>query len=282
MAEPTALLIFWRTCVTLSETECVLKLNRSIERGLTVLEVIHPSGASSLAFLAQRTGLSKPTLLRICATLEHRRWLTRRSSDGCYQLGSAFPQAGGMPDLVDRLVAVSKEAIVRLSEETGLGVDLAAAIGGGRTEIVDTTRMFKKHGVYPDSVGFRPSPILSALGSAYLSGLTDAGRAEALKELIRRLPREDAAALSELPITLKSIAEKGYATRAHGHWGRAVDYGELPAAIAVPIRAGAGVVGAINLVWNAGDQTLEAVANNHLARLQATANTIGEKYAGLG
>ncbi|MGP6086177.1 helix-turn-helix domain-containing protein [Antarctobacter jejuensis] len=256
-----------------------MKLNRSIERGLTVLEVIHTSGASSLAFLAKQTGLSKPTLLRICATLEQRRWLTRRSSDGCFQLGSAFPQAGGMPDVVDRLVAVSKSEIVLLSEETGLGVDLAAAIGGGRTEIVDTTRMFKKHGVYPDSVGFRPSPILSALGAAYLSALTDAGRAEALKELVGRLPREDAAALPQLPITLKSISKKGYATRAHGHWGRAVDYGELPAAIAVPILAGAEVVGAINLVWNAGDQTAEAVAKNHLSRLQETAKTIGQRYA---
>ena len=81
---------------------------------------------------------------------------------------------------------------------------------------------------------------------------------------------------------MKSIAKNGYAARAHGHWGRAVDYGELPAAIAVPILAGAEVVGAINLVWNAGDQTVEAVANSHLARLQATANSIGKKYAGLG
>ncbi|TNF18990.1 MAG: IclR family transcriptional regulator [Rhodobacteraceae bacterium] len=258
------------------------KLNRSIERGLTVLEVIHTSGASSLAFLAARTGLSKPTLLRICATLEHRRWLTRRSSDGCFQLGSAFPHAGGMPDLVDRLVEVSKTRIVQLTEETGLAVDLAAAIGGGRTEIVDTTRVFRKHGVYPDSVGFRPSPILSALGAAYFAGLSDSGRAEALKDLVRRLPREDAAALPQLPKILKSIAEKGYAARAPGHWGRAVDYGELPAAIAVPILAGPEVVGAVNLVWNAGDQTVEAVAENHLARLQATAAAIGESYAALG
>nr|WP_254899053.1 helix-turn-helix domain-containing protein [Thalassococcus arenae] len=257
-------------------------MNRSIERGLAVLEVIHTSGASSLAFLAKQTGLSKPTLLRICATLEHRRWLTRRSSDGCFQLGSAFPQAGGMPDLVDRLVSVSKTEIVRLSEETGLGVDLAAAIGGGRTEIVDTTRTFRKHGVYPDSVGFRPSPILSALGAAYLSGLTDAGRAEALKELVRRLPREEAAALPQLPKILESIHQNGYAARACGHWGRAVDYGELPAAIAVPILSGAEAVGAVNLVWNAGDQTVEAVANIHLARLQATANTIGQNYVDLG
>lgn len=257
------------------------KLNRSIERGLTVLEVIHTSGASSLAFLAARTGLSKPTLLRICATLERRRWLTRRSSDGCFQLGSAFPQAGGVPELVDRLVAVSKEEIVRLSEETGLGVDLAAAIGGGRTEIVDTTRVFRKHGVYPDAVGFRPSPILSALGGAYLSGLSETDRTAVLKDLVPRLPRDDAAALLELPEILKAFAQNGFAARAQGHWGRAVDYGELPAAIAVPILAGAEVIGAVNLVWNASDKTVEAVAQTHLTRLQATADRIGRNYADL-
>lgn len=255
------------------------KLNRSIERGLMVLEVIHTSGVSSLAFLAAQTGLSKPTLLRICATLESRRWLIRRSSDGCYQVGSAFPQSGGVPDLVDRLVAAAKQEIVRLSEETGLGVDLAAAIGGGRTEIVDTTRAFKKHGVYPGSVGFRPSPVLSALGVAYLSGLSKPGLAEAMQELVKKLPREDAAAFPRLPQLLHATAEKGYAARAQAHWGRAVDYGELPAAIAVPIFAHKEVVGAVNLVWNASDQSVEDVAGNHLARLHSAAKIIGREYA---
>lgn len=257
------------------------KLNRSIERGLIVLEVVHASGASSLALLAAQTGLSKPTLLRICATLESRRWLIRRSSDGCYQLGSAFPQSGGMPDLVDRLVAVAKEEIVRLSAETGLGVDLAAAIGGGRTEIVDTTRFYKKHRIYPDAIGFRPSPVLSALGAAYFAALSVSERTEALQDRTRRLTREDAAALPQLPQILRGVARNGHATRAHGHWGRAVDYGELPAAIAVPIFARANPIGAINLVWSARDRSVEEVARDHLARLQSAAKTIGRAYADL-
>ena len=159
------------------------KLNRSIERGLMVLEVVHRTGTTSLALLAKQTGLPKPTLLRICVTLEKRRWLIRRSSDGCYQLGSGFPHSGGMPELVDRLVAVAKEEIVRLSEDTGLAVDLAAAIGEARTEIVDTTRVYKKHGVYPDVVGFRPSPTVSALGAAFLMGLVEMGNLEALRRI---------------------------------------------------------------------------------------------------
>ncbi len=254
------------------------KLNRSIERGLTVLEVIHNSGASSLAYLAAQTGLAKPTLLRICATLESKRWLIRRSGDGCYQLGSAFPHAGGMPDLVSQLVATGKEEIVRLSSETGLGVDLAAHIGRGRTEIVDSTRVFKKHGVYPDTIGFRPSPILSALGTAYLSGLSPSNLADVLQNLVNSLPREDTAAVPTLPDILKTIAVQGYAARAQGHWGRAVDYGELPSAIAVPIMVGTEPIGAVNLVWNASVQPVEEVAKAHLARLQTAAKNIGRGY----
>ncbi|MBT0959050.1 helix-turn-helix domain-containing protein [Alphaproteobacteria bacterium KMM 3653] len=256
------------------------KLNRSIDRGLTVLEAVHAAGAISLAFLSKRTGLPKPTLLRICATLESRRWLIRRSSDGCYQIGSALLSVRGMPDLVDRLVAVGKQEIVHLSEQTGLGVDLAVAIGEGRTEIVDTTRMFKKHGVFPDTIGFRPSPILSALGAAYLSGLSKPALAEALRRMVESLPREDAAVGPQLPRILQAVADKGYATRAKGHWGRAVDYGALPLAIGVPILTDKEPVGALNLVWNADDRTVETVVNDHLAKLQQAAKTIGQAYAG--
>jgi IclR family mhp operon transcriptional activator len=258
-----------------------MKLNRSIDRGLTVLEVIQASGASSLAFLSVRTGLPKPTLLRICATLERRRWLSRRSSDGCFQLGSAFPNGGGLPDLADRLVAAGKVEMVRLSQKTGLAVDLAALIATGRTEIVDTTRKFGEHGVYPDAVGFRPSPILSALGSAVLAALPRAKRAETLRALGEMSSREDAGALRKVPEILRAIDEKGYAVRAPDHWGRAVDYGALPGAIAVPILAAGEPVGAINLVWTVSDRSEEDVAKAHLAELQHSADVIGEKYAAI-
>lgn len=255
------------------------KLNRSIDRGLMVLEVIHRSGASSLAFLADQTDLPKPTLLRICATLEKRRWLSRRSSDGFYKLGSGFPHSGSMPELADRLVAVAKEEIVRLSADTGLGVDLAAAIGEGRIEIVDTTRVFKKHGVFPDTVGFRPSPTDSALGVAFLMGLVETGDFEALQLNEKGQAHEIASSLPQLLKFLTEGTKRGYAIRAQGHWGRAVDYGELPAAIAVPIISGTEAIGALNLVWNASDQSVEAVAKAHLRRLRSTAKRIGQSYS---
>lgn len=256
----------------------MIKLNRSIERGLTVLKVIHGSGAISLAQLAARTGLPKPTLLRICATLEAQRWLSRRKNDGFYQIGTAFPRADGMPKLVDRLVAVGKTELVKLSEETGLAVDLAAHVGGARTEIVDSTRSFSKHGIFPDVVGFRPSPFHSALGLAYLKALPAGERARAIEQLAKTLPPREALALAQLPKLLQTISRQGYAARVTGHWGRAVDYGALPGAIAVPILAGSDPVGALNLVWNANDHSVEDVAKRHLGQLLASAQRIGQAH----
>lgn len=255
------------------------KLNRSIERGLDVLKVVHASGAISLARLAAKTNLPKPTLLRICATLEVQRWLNRRKNDGFYQIGSAFPRADGMPKMVDRLVAVSKDEVVKLSDETGLAVDLAASVGGGRVEIVDSTRSFTNHGIFPDVVGFRPSPLYSALGLAYLNALPATSRSQALLQLAETLPRGDTSALPQLPKLFQAISLKGYAARATGHWGRAVDYGALPDAIAVAIIVKNEPVGAINLVWNANDHSIEGIAERYLKRLGRSANTIGEAYS---
>jgi IclR family mhp operon transcriptional activator len=257
----------------------VTKLNRSIDRGMLVLEVVHANGKISLAALAARTGLPKPTVLRICATFEQRRWLSRRSGDGSYQLGSAFPQGAGMPNRVDRLVAVGKEELLHLSRETGLASDLAAGIGDGRVEIVDTSRAYKLHAIYPDAVGFRPSPILSALGSAYLFAMTADERAKALRDFADRLPREEIIALPRLGRILADIGTRGYAVRSPEHWGRAVDYGALPAAIAVPIVAKGEPVGAINLVWNGSKHLPETVARDHLPGLQSAAWTIGQRFA---
>lgn len=258
------------------------KLNRSIDRGLTVLEAVHSVGTCSLASLAARTGLPKPTLLRICKSLEARRWLFRRLSDGKYQLGSAFPRSGGMPNRVDRLIAAAKGEIVRLSLETGLASDLAAGIGGGRVEIVDTSRSYKRHAIYPDTVGFRPSPLLSALGAAYTFALSEQDRAKPLQDPAERLPREDAKEIAAGAKILSDIRARGYAIRSPDHWGRAVDYGALPAAIAVPVFANDTPVGAINLVWNASAHQVEEVARDHLPRLRSVAKTIGRTYADHG
>ncbi|TDT77152.1 IclR family transcriptional regulator [Litoreibacter halocynthiae] len=255
------------------------KLNRSVERSMKIVEAISVNGVSSLAFLADRTDLPKATILRICATLVSQRWLSQSRSDGRYRIGPGFPHLGGEPDSIGALIEAGKAEIVELSEHTGHGVDLAASIGDGRVEIVDTTRQFSRHGIFPDCIGYRPSPFRSALGSAFLGALEANDIARFSAELSRHTSGKDREATLSFPQKLRDMRKNGYAAREAGYWGRAVDYGGIPRAIGVAIRADSRVVGAINLVWLAERSSVEAVAGAHLERLSLAAKTIGDNLA---
>lgn len=253
------------------------KTNRSVERSMKIIEVISDRGVSSLAFLADQTGLPKPTVLRICSTLVAQRWLYQSKNDRRYRIGPRFPRLATAPDLIDALVESGSEAIVDLSDATGLGVDLAATIGEGRLEIVDTTRRFAKHGIFPDCVGYRPSPFRSALGCVFLAGLDDQSRTKYVAALSANLSGADRQAALEYPSKVKEILVAGYAAREKGYWGRAVDYGGAPTAVGVAIHAGAQVVGAVSLVWLAEDYDIETVVEAQLDRLNRTSKIIGTR-----
>ncbi|MEX3314090.1 IclR family transcriptional regulator [Sulfitobacter sp. PS-8MA] len=255
------------------------KLNRSVERGLKILEVISSNGVCSLAFLAERTGLPKPTILRICATLVQQRWLTQSRSDSRYRVGSRFPRVNPRPDSIDALVEAGAAAILALSEATGLGVDLAAPLGNGRIEIVDTTRTFSDHGIFPDCIGYRPSPFRSALGCAFLAALEPAQEAEYSARLAVHTTGKDRTAALALPAKLREVRAQGYATREDAYWGRAVDYGGVPSAIAVAIAAEGHIVGAVSLIWLAEQHSVPTIVKAHLEDLKATAREIGALYA---
>ena len=253
------------------------QLNRSVERSMKIIETVSDSGLCSLAFLAGQTGLPKATILRICETLISQRWLFQSRSDKRYRIGPRFPRLSPEADLVDAIIEAGKQEIVALSQQTELAVDLAVSIGGGRVEIVDTTRRFAQHGIFPDSIGYRPSPFRSALGSAFLTALDAEERATYFTKLIENTVGKDREAAVNMPRKLQDIRTKGFAAREDGYWGRAVDYGGVPGAISVPIRADGQAIGAVSLVWLAEERSIESVAGTHLTRLKRAAKTIGER-----
>ena len=79
--------------------------------------------------------------------------------------------------------------------------------------------------------------------------------------------------------TLREVRVQGFATREDGYWGRAVDYGGIPSAIAVAISSRGHIVGAVSLIWLAEQHSVASVAKAHLEKLTATAREIGELYA---
>jgi IclR family mhp operon transcriptional activator len=183
------------------------------------------------------------------------------------------------PTTIDTLVEAGASAILSLSDATGLGVDLAAPIGNGRVEIVDTTRNFSRHGIFPDCIGYRPSPFRSALGCAFLAALEPEQEAEYSARLAVHTTGKDRTAALALPAKLREVRAQGFAIREDGYWGRAVDYGGIPSAIAVAISAQSHAVGAVSLIGLAEQHSAAAIAKAHLKKLTETAEEIGKLYA---
>lgn len=255
------------------------KLNRSVERSMKIIETVSDKGVCTLALLADETDLPKATVLRICSTLVSQRWLSQNRGDKRYKIGPRFPRLNPVSSLVDVIVEAGKLEIVGLSNATGLAVDLAVSIGEGRVEIVDTTRHFAQHGIFPDTVGYRPSPFRSAMGTAFLAAHAPAALSACTKSLIANTMGRDREAALNLPAKIREIRRLGYAVREEGYWGRAVDYGGIPSAISVAIHADEQVVGAMNFVWLAEKRSVKAVAGEHLAGLRAAANAIGDQLS---
>ena len=253
------------------------KLNRSVERSMKIIEVVSGSGVTSLAFLAEQTGLPKATIMRICATLVGQRWLSQSRSDARYRIGPSFPRLESEPDSVDALIEAGTSEIVALTKATELAVDIAVSIGNGRVEIVDTTRHFAQHGIFPDTIGYRPSPFRSALGSAFLAALSAEERSAQAAKLAAITKGRDREAALSFPKRLLDIQASGFAAREEAYWGRAVDYGGTPSAIAVAIRANGQPLGALSLVWLAERHTVASIASTHLEELNKAADAIGKQ-----
>lgn len=271
-------LLFGRACISLGGMR-MTKMNRSVERSMKIIETVSISGVTSLAFLADQTGLPKATILRICATLVKQRWLSQSRNDSRYRIGPRFPRLVSVPDSVDAIIEAGKSEIVTLCEATGLGADLAVSIGSGRVEIVDTTRRFALHGIFPDTVGYRPSPFRSALGSAFLAALGAEEFSTYSAKLAANTRGKDREAALGFPAKLQEIHARKFAVREEGYWGRAVDYGGIPSAIGVAIRADNQAVGALSLVWLAERKTVESVAAAHLEKLTMAATAIGKQLS---
>ncbi|MCO4839877.1 MAG: helix-turn-helix domain-containing protein [Rhodobacteraceae bacterium] len=254
-------------------------LNRSVERSIKIIETVSDNGVCSLAFLADHTELPKATILRICATLVRQRWLSQSRSDKRYKIGPRFPRLNPVSDVVDAFIETGKLEIVTLSNRTGLAVDLAVSIGEGRVEIVDTTRQFSLHGIFPDTIGYRPSPFRSGLGAAFLAALDAKELSAYSKSLIANTTGRDREAALKLPERILEIRQAGYAKREEGYWGRAVDYGGVPSAISVAIHIDNKAIGAMSLVWLAERNSMESVIDEHLARLSMAAKAIGDQLS---
>lgn len=143
-------------------------------------------------------------------------------------------------------------------------------------EIRETNRTRSPILLQQERIGLPINWLWSAVGRAYLAYCPASERQRIIGLLVRSMKPEDRLAREpeRLNTILAEVRARGYATRDAAHVGGY--YGGPPHAdgllsIAVPLRDGRRVFGAINMLWLRTASSVEAFAGRYLAELQGAA-----------
>jgi IclR family mhp operon transcriptional activator len=257
---------------------------RSLDRALTILEVLARAAPCSLHQLHERSGLPKSTIRRLLGTLGRRHFIRQGISDGLYRTNIALPWAidREFTATAARLVEVARPHMVRLTETiewpSNLGIPR-----GGRWHLIESTRSISPFKMDQQKILDHERNIFAtATGLAYLSALADAQVLNLIREQqgdhrwsLDRIGIRESALLREL----KNIRTKGYAVRRKGFEARPDS--RRYNAIAVPIHDDRRPVGSINVWWPRRYSSAERFARKYLPELKAAAAAISADLAKL-
>ena len=247
--------------------------NRSLDRGLAVLNTLSAHGASSLRDLHARTKLPKSTILRILGTLTRRKIVRRSLSDKLYRANIYLPTlnsrfAPGESLLVDRALP----HMIELTRSVGWSCDLHI-FERTRSRVIESTRPLSPFFQYERHIDLEVSVFSSAGGLAVLSTWSDAEVLALIDEIgnhpLWGLPRLGTTK-RDLFSMLREIKAAGYAVRA-SHYRSESPLANKLEAIGCPVYRGETAVGALVMLWSKGLLTPKEFAELNLGRLKEAA-----------
>jgi IclR family mhp operon transcriptional activator len=252
---------------------------RSLERGLNVLQALQENPISSLHDIHRRTGISKPSLLRILCTLEQSGLVSRRLADGHYRISSNLSHLARKRDRYDGVAEAAAPILDRLCQKVSWPSDLMVP-AGDHLEIRESSRLRTPFAIsfLQDRIGTPVNWLLSAVGRAYLAFCPEIERQKILALLRKsdkpenRLARDTRRLdriLTETRANRYGLRDPSFIGGAYGH--------QTPdglSGIAVPLQDRGRVHGVINIVWVKAAREINDMVRDHLADLQAAASEI--------
>jgi IclR family transcriptional regulator, mhp operon transcriptional activator len=258
--------------------------NRSLDRAITILEVLARDAPCSLHLLHERTALPKSTIRRLLGTLKDRHFIRQGVSDRLYRTNLVLPWASDREHAVTvaRLTEVAMPHLVRLTKV----VDWPSNLGiyrSGRIARIESTQSISPLNMDTLKYVDREVNIFgTANGLAFLSALDDAE----VSEIIKAMHGDPQWGLASVGIDertllreLKDFRKKGYAVRRKEH--RTTSESWRRDSIAVPINDGRHAVGALSIFWLRRYMTTDRFARKYVGKLKATAAAISADLAKL-
>lgn len=212
----------------------------AVGRALRILDAFRP-GEEPLgnAQLAERTGLTKPTVSRLAYTLAHAGYLTYDPKRREYELGGAALALGAVAMSRRNIRNLARPLMRTLADDGAFNVGLGTR---DRHMMIYTDTCEGKGLVGVRLYAGSRIPILTtAMGRAYLSGLQPAERDALLTELRPQFGAEWPRVIKAAESAIRSVEVHGFCMSA-GDWQKDIH------GVAAPIRASSdGRVFAMNL-----------------------------------
>ncbi len=252
---------------------------RALSRGLDVLDALETGDGMLLRDLHRSTGLPKPTLLRLLATLEKRGYVTQRLADGHWRR-SLRGRSPPPSEPKERLLDCSKPVLRDLCRDIAWPSDVAV-YREGTMEIIETTRELSPLAIDPVPVGLRVSLFTSGLGRAWLAYSGETEREQAIAKACLRLEAiQMTAEKKAIEAALARTRRNGYGRRSRVGPMRPSRQGDI--GIAVPIVSADQLLGCINIVWRSSAMDEPMFVRRYLPRLREAAAAIGARASGAG
>ncbi len=199
---------------------------QSVDRALTILEVLARTGEAGVTDIAAELGVHKSTAFRLVTTLEGHRLVEQGADRGKYRLGVGILRLAGATTARLDLVQEARPVCRQLAADTGETVNIAVL---SESSALYLDQAAGSSALQPHNWVGQHIPLhATSNGKVLLSGLDDV----ALDEVLGGLSRYTAMTItrkSQLRAEVKLVREQGYAV--------AVDELEVGlTAAAAPIR----------------------------------------------
>jgi DNA-binding IclR family transcriptional regulator len=200
---------------------------QSVDRAITVLEILARTGESGVTEIAAELGVHKSTAFRLVAALDRRGLVEQNADRGKYRLGVGILRLAGATTARLDVVQEARPICQQLATDTGETVNIAVLSDGAALYLdqVAGSSALQPH----NWVGQRIPLHATSNGKILLAWLTDSEVSSQVGRSLRRYTPTTISGLKEFRAELTSVRERGYAV--------AVDELEVGlAAVAAPIR----------------------------------------------
>ncbi|MEZ5209682.1 IclR family transcriptional regulator [Gordonia sp. (in: high G+C Gram-positive bacteria)] len=182
---------------------------QSVDRAVSILEVVARTRSIGVTAIATELGLSKTTVSRLLATLEGRGLVEQNEVRGEYSLGYTAWMLSSSPKRRPDLVGTCRPFAADLARRAGETVNIAV-LDNGEVMTVDQVAGDSAIGSI-DWVGRRTPAHATAAGKVLLACLPEAQRAEFLPDPLPRFTEHTVTDRTRLARELEDAADTGIA-----------------------------------------------------------------------